>query len=43
MLRLRFIIGGVFSVVSTRLYKSWNDKFDPKDVDELVKLNLYVD
>ncbi len=42
MMRLRFIIGGVFSVVSTRLYKSW-DKYDPKDMDEIVRLNLHID
>lgn len=42
MMRLRFIIGGVFSVMSTRLYKSW-DKCDPKDVDEIVRLSLHID
>lgn len=41
-MRLRFILGGVFSVVSTRLYKSW-DNYDPKDVDEIVILSLHVD
>jgi len=30
------------SVVSIRIYKSW-EKFNPKDVDELVKLILHVD
>ena len=38
-----FMLGGIMSVVSTRLYKSWNDKYDPKDVDEIIKLNLHVD
>jgi hypothetical protein len=42
MTRLRFILGGVFSVVSTRIYKSW-DKYDPQSVDEIVKLGLYID
>ena len=43
MMRLRFIVGGVFSVMSTRLYKSWDDKYDPKDVDEIVRLSLHID
>ena len=42
MLRLRFIVGGVMSVVTTRFYKSW-EKYDSKDVDEIVRLSLYVD
>lgn len=42
MLRLRFILGGVFSVVSTRIYKSW-DKCDPKTMDEIVKLSMNFD
>lgn len=42
MMRLRFIIGGVMSVVTIRIYKSWNT-YDPEDVDEIVKLNLYID
>ena len=42
MLRLSFILGGVMSVVSSRFYKSW-EKYDSKDVDEIVHLNLYVD
>jgi hypothetical protein len=41
-MRLRFIIGGVFSVVSTRIYKNW-EKYDPNNVDEIVRLSLYVD
>ena len=42
MMRLRFIIGGVMSVVTTRIYKSWNT-YDPKDVDEIVRLSLHID
>ena len=36
------MLGGIMSVVSIRVYKHW-DKYDPKDVDELVNLNLHVD
>lgn len=42
MLRLRFILGGVMSVVTTRFYNSW-EKYDSKDVDEIVRLNIYAD
>jgi hypothetical protein len=41
-MRLRFILGGVFSVVSTRIYKNW-EKYDPKNVDEIVRLNIHID
>lgn len=41
-MRLRFVIGGIASMISIRLYNSLN-KYDPKDVDEIIKLNLHVD
>ena len=42
MTRLRFLLGGVMSVVSSRFYESW-EKYDSKDVDEIVILNIYAD
>jgi hypothetical protein len=40
-MRLRFMIGGIASMISIRMYNSC--KYDPKDVDEIIKLNLHVD
>lgn len=37
-----FMLGGVMSVVTIRIYKSWNT-YDPKDVDEIVRLSLHID
>lgn len=37
-----FMLGGIMSVVSIRIYKSW-EKYNPKDVDEIIQLNLHVD
>ena len=37
-----FMLGGVMSVVTIRIYKSWNT-YDPKDVDEIVRLSLQLD
>lgn len=37
-----FMLGGVMSVVTIRMYKSWNI-YDPKDVDEIVRLSLHID
>ena len=42
MMKRIFMLGGVLSVVSIRLYKSW-DKYDAKDMDEIVRLNLHID
>ena len=36
------MLGGVMSVVTIRIYKSWNT-YDPKDVDEIVRLSLQLD
>ena len=37
-----FMLGGVLSIATIRLYKSWNT-YDSKDVDEIVRLSLHVD
>ena len=37
-----FMLGGVISMVTIRIYKSWNT-YDPKDVDEIVRLSLQLD
>ena len=37
-----FMLGGVMSMVTIRIYKSWNT-YDPKDVDEIVRLSLHID
>ena len=37
-----FMLGGVMSVVTIRIYKSWHT-YDPKDVDEIVRLSLHID
>lgn len=37
-----FMLGGVMSAVTIRIYKSWNT-YDPKDVDEIVRLSLHID
>lgn len=37
-----FMLGGVMSIVTIRIYKSWNT-YDPKDVDEIVRLSLHID
>lgn len=37
-----FMLGGALSVATIRIYKSW-DKYDSKDVDEIVRLNLHID
>jgi hypothetical protein len=36
------MLGGVMSVVTIRVYKSWNT-YDPKDVGEIVRLSLHID
>lgn len=41
-MRRLFMIGGVMSVVSIRLYKPWKT-YDPKDMDNIVELSIYVD
>ena len=42
MMSSRFMLGGILAVVSSRIYKHL-EKYDPKNMDEIIKLNLYVD
>lgn len=37
-----FMLGGVLSIATIRIYKSWNT-YDPKNVDEIVRLSLHID
>ena len=42
MSRKLLMLGGVLSVVSLRIYKSW-DKYDPKTMDEIVERSVHFD
>ena len=37
-----FMLGGVLSMATSRIYKSWTTH-DPKNVDEIVRLSLHID
>lgn len=41
-MRRLLVLGGVISMVSLRIYGSWN-KYDSKDMDEIVKLSSHID